>query len=168
MDLRSNDIVSSLGHDWVNIVNIRLWLSLIDSISQKTQPWPIYFFQWWVPSDHTTGRCLITLLAPSDHTTGAVWSHYWRRLITLLAPSDHTTGRRPITPLGVVQSHCLAWSSHCRDRPITLLGVVQSRCWRRPIIPLGIVQSHCWACGSPINKVCTVCIYKWHLEIEFC
>ena len=40
-----NKIVSRLGHDWVNIVNIRLWLSLIDAISPKTQPWPIYFFQ---------------------------------------------------------------------------------------------------------------------------
>ena len=53
MDLRSNEIVSSLGHDWVNIVNIRLWLSLIDSICTMTQLWPINFFQcrihflWW-------------------------------------------------------------------------------------------------------------------------
>ena len=45
MDLRAIEIVSSLGHDWVNIVNIRLWLSLIDSICPKTQLWPIYFFQ---------------------------------------------------------------------------------------------------------------------------
>ena len=47
MDLRSNE-VSSLGHDWINIVNIRLLLSLIDSISQKPQPWPIHFFQCWL------------------------------------------------------------------------------------------------------------------------
>ena len=45
MDLRSNEIVLDFGHDWVNIVNIRLWPSLIDSISPKTQEWPIYFFQ---------------------------------------------------------------------------------------------------------------------------
>ena len=45
MELRSNEIFSSLGHEWVNIVNIRLWLSLSDSICPKTQPWPIYFFQ---------------------------------------------------------------------------------------------------------------------------
>ena len=45
MDLRSNEIVPSLGHDWVNIVNIRLRLSLIYLICRKTQPWPIYFFQ---------------------------------------------------------------------------------------------------------------------------
>ena len=46
MDLRLNEIVPSLGHDWVNIVNVRLWLSQIDSICPKTQPWPINFFQW--------------------------------------------------------------------------------------------------------------------------
>ena len=45
MDLRLNEIILSLGHDWVNIVNISLWLSLIDSISPKSQPWPFYFFQ---------------------------------------------------------------------------------------------------------------------------
>ena len=45
MDLRSNEIVLGFGHDWVNIVNTRLWLSLIDSISLKTQKGPIYFFQ---------------------------------------------------------------------------------------------------------------------------
>ena len=44
MDLRSNEIVPSLGHDWVNIVSIRLWLSLIDSICVKTQQWPFKFF----------------------------------------------------------------------------------------------------------------------------
>ena len=46
MNLRSNEIVLGFGHDWVNIVDIRLWLNLIDTISPRTQPWPIYFFQW--------------------------------------------------------------------------------------------------------------------------
>ena len=47
-DLRSNEIVLAFHHDRVNIVNIRLWLILIDTISPKTRPWPIYFFQFSV------------------------------------------------------------------------------------------------------------------------
>ena len=43
MDLRSNEIVLDFGHDWVNIVNIRLWLRLIYSICHDSTV--TYFFQ---------------------------------------------------------------------------------------------------------------------------
>ena len=71
--LRSNEIVSSLGHDRVNIVNIRLWLSLIDSISQKTQPWPIYFFQcsWNFRKDWISKFNIVCVLLVGDYL---IWS----------------------------------------------------------------------------------------------
>ena len=71
MDIRSNEIAPSLGHDWVNIVNIRLWLSLIDSISQKTQPWPINFFQ--CSGESTTTECGVNYLQRAVITEVAKW-----------------------------------------------------------------------------------------------
>ena len=55
MDLRSNEIVLEFGHDWVNIVNIRLWLRLIYSICHDSTV--TYFFSVHACNKMTHSSC---------------------------------------------------------------------------------------------------------------